>query len=94
MAFRASCRSNLELINSLKASGDIKSPQIESAMLAVDRANYCKTSPYIDSPQSIGYAATISAPHMHAIVLEYLRNHLHDGASVLGKITFSILYRN
>lgn len=34
----------------------------------VDRAHYAPASAYEDSPQSIGYAATISAPHMHAAV--------------------------
>lgn len=33
-------------------------------MMAVDRANFCKNKPYVDSPQGIGYAVTISAPHM------------------------------
>ncbi|RWS16168.1 Protein-L-isoaspartate(D-aspartate) O-methyltransferase-like protein [Dinothrombium tinctorium] len=35
-------------------------------MTLVDRANYCKHNPYQDRPQSIGFAVTISAPHMHA----------------------------
>jgi len=33
-------------------------------MRAVDRGIYCKHNPYADSPQGIGYAVTISAPHM------------------------------
>lgn len=42
----------------------IRSDEVEKAMLAVDRKNYCPTSPYMDAPQPIGYSVTISAPHM------------------------------
>ena len=56
-------------------------------MLRVDRANYvlprAKTMAYEDSPQSISYNATISAPHMHAHVAELLLSHLKPGSSVL-----------
>merc|ERR1711939_850814 len=38
---------------------------------------------YQDSPQPIGFEATISAPHMHAHALEYLLPTLKPGASVL-----------
>ena len=34
-------------------------------MSSVDRGNYTRSGyAYIDSPQDIGYGATISAPHM------------------------------
>jgi protein-L-isoaspartate(D-aspartate) O-methyltransferase len=36
-----------------------------------------------NSPQKINYNATISAPHMHAYALEYLRDHLKPGNRVL-----------
>lgn len=91
MAWRCGGSNHQELIGKLKSSGIIKSPQVESSMLAVDRANYCKTSPYLDSPQSIGFAATISAPHMHAYVLEFLKDHLHEGATALGKISLHVI---
>jgi protein-L-isoaspartate(D-aspartate) O-methyltransferase len=39
-------------------------------MEQVDRANYVPRSSYMDAPQSIGQGQTISAPHMHAHVLE------------------------
>lgn len=46
-------------------SRTIKSERVYEAMCAVDRGNYTHTSyAYIDSPQGIGYGATISAPHM------------------------------
>ncbi|KAE8587651.1 hypothetical protein XENTR_v10022052 [Xenopus tropicalis] len=37
----------------------------------------------MDSPQSIGYKATISAPHMHAHALELLEDKLVEGAKAL-----------
>lgn len=45
-------------------NGIIKNPAVANAMKAVDRAHFSKANPYADSPQSIGYAVTISAPHM------------------------------
>uniref|UniRef100_A0A2K6SI61 Protein-L-isoaspartate O-methyltransferase n=1 Tax=Saimiri boliviensis boliviensis TaxID=39432 RepID=A0A2K6SI61_SAIBB len=52
-------------------------------MLATDRSHYAKCNPYMDSPQSIGFQATISAPHMHAYALELLFDQLHEGAKAL-----------
>jgi len=55
------------------------------AMCKVDRANYAlyKEDAYEDSPQPIGYGATISAPHMHAYASEHLLPYLRPGAKVL-----------
>lgn len=45
--------------------GVIKSETVYNAMVETDRKFYCSTAyPYVDSPQRIGYSATISAPHM------------------------------
>lgn len=52
----------------ITANGIIKSDVVANAMVAVDRKNYCPHAPYHDSPQSIGYSATISAPHMVSVV--------------------------
>lgn len=52
-------------------------------MLGVDRAHYAPYAPYQDSPQSIGYRATISAPHMHASACESLLPFLKPGSRVL-----------
>lgn len=49
----------------------------------VDRAHYAPYAPYQDSPQSIGYRATISAPHMHASACESLLPFLKPGSRVL-----------
>lgn len=54
-------------------------------MTSVDRANYAPAAPYEDSPQRIGYSATISAPHMHAAACESLLNFMleNKGSKVL-----------
>jgi protein-L-isoaspartate(D-aspartate) O-methyltransferase len=53
-------------------------------MKATDRKLYCRVAyPYVDRPYSIGYSATISAPHMHAHAMEILKDKLHPDAKVL-----------
>lgn len=42
----------------------LKTQRVIDAMKKVDRANFCKFNPFNDSPQTIGYSVTISAPHM------------------------------
>ncbi|CAG2115048.1 unnamed protein product, partial [Medioppia subpectinata] len=98
MAWRSHGRTNAEMIQNLKKNGIIKDNGVERAMTengiikdngveramtGVDRANYCPNNPYMDSPQGIGYAVTISAPHMHAHALQLLKDHLTDGAKAL-----------
>ena len=62
----------LKLVEKLKSEGIIKSALVEETMKNIDRADFSLESPYIDSPQKIGYNATISAPHMHAHALVFL----------------------
>lgn len=62
-------------------------------MKKVDRGNYCSFSPYMDSPQAIGYGVTISAPHMHAHALEMLKDHLYEGAKALDVGSGNFNYR-
>ncbi|KAL2219044.1 protein-L-isoaspartate O-methyltransferase [Thermoascus aurantiacus ATCC 26904] len=83
MAWYCSGSSNTELIENLYNAGLIKNERVKKAMLGVDRAHYAPSSPYSDSPQAIGYGATISAPHMHGHACEYLIDFLHPGARVL-----------
>ncbi|XP_077994259.1 protein-L-isoaspartate(D-aspartate) O-methyltransferase-like isoform X3 [Glandiceps talaboti] len=83
MAWRSSGTSHQELIQRLRQNGIIKNDEVFNAMMAVDRGKYSKYNPYMDSPQSIGYAVTISAPHMHAHALEILSEHLMEGKSAL-----------
>ncbi|GFQ00486.1 protein-l-isoaspartate o-methyltransferase 1 [Phtheirospermum japonicum] len=54
-------------------------------METIDRALFVPegTPPYDDSPMQIGYNATISAPHMHAMCLELLEDHLKPGMHAL-----------
>ncbi|XP_031845328.1 protein-L-isoaspartate(D-aspartate) O-methyltransferase [Nomia melanderi] len=81
---RFHARNNKELIHHLKQSRIIKSEKVYEAMSAIDRGNYTHPSyAYVDSPQGIGYGATISAPHMHAYALEILEDKLHSGAKAL-----------
>lgn len=74
MAWRCTGRTNAELIANLSAASLITSPRVRAAMTAVDRAHFCPSPSfaYEDSPQTIGYGATISAPHMHASAAESL----------------------
>ncbi|KAI0979919.1 hypothetical protein GJ496_003327 [Pomphorhynchus laevis] len=73
-----------KLLDNLKIAGILKTPRILETMQAFDRALFCSSpKPYSDSPQSIGYGATISAPHMHAYALEFMKDKLVDGARAL-----------
>ena len=83
MEWRSHGRDNDDLINQLRNYGIIKSTEVEQAMRNVDRGNYSPRSPYLDSPQPIGFGVTISAPHMHAHALEILRNNIKEGSKVL-----------
>ncbi|XP_076441817.1 protein-L-isoaspartate(D-aspartate) O-methyltransferase-like isoform X2 [Babylonia areolata] len=83
MAWRSSGSNNVNLVDNLQKNGIIKDARVADVMKKVDRANFCKYNAYTDSPQSIGYAVTISAPHMHAHALELLSEQLHEGASAL-----------
>ncbi|XP_029569979.1 l-isoaspartyl protein carboxyl methyltransferase, like isoform X1 [Salmo trutta] len=83
MAWMSTGKTHSELIDRLREHGVIRSDRVFDAMLATDRGIYSRDYPYADSPQSIGFKATISAPHMHAHALEVLSDKLMDGASAL-----------
>lgn len=96
MAWRCSGRTNTELITNLYKSSLITTERVRTSMSSVDRAHYVPSSAttasstdnpaaYEDSPQPIGYSATISAPHMHASAAEALLAYLPEdaGARVL-----------
>uniref|UniRef100_UPI00398EE759 protein-L-isoaspartate(D-aspartate) O-methyltransferase n=1 Tax=Pristiophorus japonicus TaxID=55135 RepID=UPI00398EE759 len=83
MAWKCGGDSQAELVNNLRKNGIIKTEKVYQVMLATDRCHYVKSNPYTDSPQSIGFQATISAPHMHAYALELLHDHLYEGAKAL-----------
>ncbi|KAG5727441.1 Protein-L-isoaspartate(D-aspartate) O-methyltransferase [Termitomyces sp. T112] len=85
MAWRCSGTTNKQLISNMSAVRIITNDQVAKAMAQVDRANYVRdpSSAYEDSPQPIGHAATISAPHMHAYAASHVLSYLHPGARVL-----------
>lgn len=66
---------NKGMTEQLRRCGVIKSQKVIEIMETVDRGLFVPegTPAYVDSPMSIGYNATISAPHMHAMCLELLR---------------------
>ena len=63
----------------------LKKPEVIRAMLTVPRHLFVRKksigSAYIDSPLSIGIGQTISAPHMNAMMCQYLE--LKEGDKVL-----------
>ncbi len=83
MAWRSSGNSHEHLLANLKDHGIIESNSVLEIMKKVDRGEFSRHSPYMDSPQSIGYGVTISAPHMHAYALERLRDQLQPGMKAL-----------
>lgn len=82
MAWSCSAASNEALIANLLKEKLVKTEAVAAAMRRVDRAWFLPQSPaslaaaYEDAPQSIGYSVTISAPHMHAIMLEILAPYI------------------
>ena len=73
------------LVESLKDRGILTKPEVIKAMLVVPRHKFvpkdAESSAYMDSPLSIGLGQTISAPHMNAMMCEYLE--LKEGDKVL-----------
>jgi len=84
MAWFLDTKTNEDLINQLQERKIIKSKSVVEAMLTIDRGDFSDSkNVYLDSPQPIGYGATISAPHMHAEALERLQDHLKPGMTAL-----------
>ena len=77
--------SQSRLVEKLIREGVIKSAKVIQTLSNIDRGCFLlgSRSAYEDSPKRIGFNATISAPHMHGYVLEYLKDHLVPGASAL-----------
>ncbi|MCO5609243.1 hypothetical protein L7F22_063467 [Adiantum nelumboides] len=73
------------LVELLQLGGIIKSQRIAEAMEKIDRKLFVpdQAYAYMDNPMPIGYNATISAPHMHALCLQLLENHLQPGMHAL-----------
>ena len=68
------------LLSNLQNSGYLSSDLVYTIMLRVDRKNFMIDdsfqSAYSDIPRPIRFNTTISAPSMHAITLEKLKDHL------------------
>jgi len=84
-SWKAQATSNDGLVDQLKAFKVVSSSRVEKAMRATDRGLYSADpdKAFWDCPHSIGYGATISAPHMHAYCLQNLEDKLVPGAHVL-----------
>ena len=80
-------RSQVELVEKLRQASIVFSPEVRKVMEKVDRGYFCPNQPYRDAPQPIGLGQTISAPHMHAHVLEEILPYLQRTKSPF----FSIL---
>jgi len=61
----------------------LQSGNVAAAMLEIDRKDFAPTNPYQNRPQSINYNVTISAPHMHALALEYLAPYCTENSKIL-----------
>lgn len=73
-----------KLVDHLVSQGIVRTPKVNQVMRKVDRGDFCDSyGAYDDSPQPIGYNATISAPHMHAFCLEWLADILKPDNKVL-----------
>ncbi|KAL7494578.1 hypothetical protein ACHAWT_003210 [Skeletonema menzelii] len=75
-AWMCSGKTQRDMVDKLAQAGIVKSAINKEALLRVDRKNYVlgsqRDSAHQDSPLPIGFGQTISAPHMHAHVLEDL----------------------
>lgn len=72
------------LVDRLSRSVGLQGRALE-AMRLVDRGEFvlAGSNAYDDVPQRIGHMATISAPHMHAMALNVLAEHLRPGCRAL-----------
>ncbi|CAF1701944.1 protein-L-isoaspartate O-methyltransferase 2 isoform X3 [Brassica napus] len=76
---------NKAMVENLKRFGVISSKKVAKVMEALDRGLFVPagSSAYADTPLPIGYNATISAPHMHAMCLQLLEDKLQPGMRAL-----------
>ncbi|GAB2269745.1 Protein-L-isoaspartate O-methyltransferase 2 [Dionaea muscipula] len=76
---------NKVMVEMLQIYGVFRSEKVAEVMETIDRALFVPdgTPPYADNPMPIGFNATISAPHMHAMCLELLEKNLQPGMHAL-----------
>ncbi|GET93763.1 protein-L-isoaspartate O-methyltransferase, putative [Leishmania tarentolae] len=72
MAWHCSSTTNAGMVAALQREGLIRTPEVIEVMRRVDRGWFVRNpkDAYRDQPLPIGFGVTISAPHMHAIMLE------------------------
>lgn len=70
-----------QLVESLAAQGILHDPRVRDALLEVPREAFVEEDPFVDAPQPIGAGQTISAPHMVALMAQWL--DVRPGARVL-----------
>jgi protein-L-isoaspartate(D-aspartate) O-methyltransferase len=63
-------RNQQELVDRLAQAQIVQTGIVNKVLKMVDRQYYISQNPYQDAPQTLGDGQTISAPHMHAHVLE------------------------
>eukprot|EP00545_Synedropsis_sp_CCMP1620_P003570 CAMPEP_0119006046 /NCGR_PEP_ID=MMETSP1176-20130426/2085_1 /TAXON_ID=265551 /ORGANISM="Synedropsis recta cf, Strain CCMP1620" /LENGTH=273 /DNA_ID=CAMNT_0006957933 /DNA_START=18 /DNA_END=837 /DNA_ORIENTATION=+ len=80
-AWTCSGRNQKELVQKMQEAKIIVSEKVARVMEVVDRQYFCPKNPYSDAPQPIGLGQTISAPHMHAHVLEEMLTSLQQSPS-------------
>ncbi|RNF15996.1 protein-L-isoaspartate O-methyltransferase [Trypanosoma conorhini] len=94
MAWTCSALSNVSLVQNLEKAALLSTPAVISSLCRVDRGWFVpdnlRASAYRDEPLPIGHGATISAPHMHAIMLELLVPFLLPAAGGAPKTVLDI----
>ncbi|ESL08876.1 protein-L-isoaspartate O-methyltransferase [Trypanosoma rangeli SC58] len=94
MAWTCSALSNASMVQNLEKAGLLSTPAIIRSLQCVDRGWFVpdnfQTSAYRDQPLPLGQGATISAPHMHAIMLELLAPFLLPTARGSSKTVLDI----
>jgi len=84
-------RNQRDLVDRMMQAKIVRTDSVRDVLYQVDRQNYAppsqeRASPYMDAPQPIGLGQTISAPHMHAHVLEEIYPYLKDSPASQVKI--------
>jgi protein-L-isoaspartate(D-aspartate) O-methyltransferase len=67
----------------LKSKSYLYTPIVEKILLSVDRSLFYAYNPYSDEQKSIGFGATMTAPHIHSYILETLRKYLKSDSIFL-----------
>lgn len=77
-------KSMKEMVINLINQACVITDKVLTTMLQIDRADFIqKDSAYIDESYETDYGTTFSAPHIHASILEYLKDYLLPGNRAL-----------